>query len=56
MTRARQAAIDGKVAAAERLARLHFEVTERLSVSQAYNLDRKQTILTVLGELKQHLA
>jgi DNA polymerase III subunit delta' len=56
MARARQAAIEGRVTVAERMARLHSEVTERLTVSQAYNLDRKQTILTVLGELKQQLA
>lgn len=55
MARARQAAIEGRVEAADRMARLHSEVTERLTVSQAYNLDRKQTILTVLGELKQQL-
>lgn len=41
---------------AEKLARLYSDVTERLTVSQAYNLDRKQTIITVLGELKQQLS
>ncbi|PZM10717.1 DNA polymerase III subunit delta' [Rhizobium tubonense] len=56
MGRARAAAIEGHVVAAERMARLYSEVTERLTVSQAYNLDRKQTILTVLGELKQQLS
>ncbi|MET0748993.1 MAG: DNA polymerase III subunit delta' [Rhizobium sp.] len=55
MARARQAAMEGRVTVAERMARLHSEVTERLTVSQAYNLDRKQTILTVLGDLKQQL-
>ncbi|NLS15946.1 DNA polymerase III subunit delta' [Rhizobium sp. P40RR-XXII] len=54
--RARAAALDGSVAAAERLARLHSETTERLNVSQAYNLDRKQTLITILGELKQQLS
>ncbi|TCL73968.1 DNA polymerase III subunit delta' [Rhizobium sp. BK251] len=53
MSRARASAEAGELAAAERLARLHSEITQRLAVSQAYNLDRKQTILTVLGELKQ---
>ncbi len=56
MARARQAALEGRVTAAERMARLHADVTERLTVSQAYNLDRKQTILTVLGDLRQQLA
>ena len=55
MDRARQAATEGRLAAAERMARLHADVTERLNISDAYNLDRKQTILTVLGELKQQL-
>jgi DNA polymerase-3 subunit delta' len=56
MARARQSAIDGRVTDAERMARLHSEITERLTVAQAYNLDRKQSILTVLGDLKQQLA
>ncbi|MBZ5758094.1 DNA polymerase III subunit delta' [Rhizobium sp. VS19-DR104.2] len=55
MARARQAALEGRVVDAERMSRLHSDVTERLIVSQAYNLDRKQTILTVLGDLKQQL-
>lgn len=55
MARARQAALEGRVVDAERMSRLHSDVTERLTVSQAYNLDRKQTILTVLGDLKQQL-
>ncbi len=54
--RARAAALQGSVGTAERLARLHSETTERLTVSQAYNLDRKQTLITILGELKQHLS
>jgi DNA polymerase-3 subunit delta' len=56
MQRARVAAIEGRVVSAERMARLYSEVIERLTISQAYNLDRKQTILTILGELKQQLA
>lgn len=51
--RARAAAIAGQVAAAERLSRLHADITERFAVSDAYNLDRKQTILGILGEIKQ---
>ncbi|WP_028749321.1 DNA polymerase III subunit delta' [Rhizobium mesoamericanum] len=53
MRRARAAAIAGQVAAAERLARLHSDIGERLMVSDAYNLDRKQTILSILGDIKQ---
>ncbi|MGV1757563.1 DNA polymerase III subunit delta' [Rhizobium sp. P44RR-XXIV] len=54
--RARAAAFGGYLGMAERLARLHSETTERLNISQAYNLDRKQTLMTVLGELKQQLS
>lgn len=53
MSRARAAAIAGEVVAAERLSRLHADVVERLAVSDAYNLDRKQTILSILGDIKQ---
>ncbi|MFK0165544.1 DNA polymerase III subunit delta' [Rhizobium sp. NPDC090279] len=54
--RARTAALGGSMGTAERLARLHSETTERLNVSQAYNLDRKQTLIAILGELKQQLS
>jgi DNA polymerase-3 subunit delta' len=54
--RARAAAAEGRIAAADRLARLYSEVSERLAISQAYNLDRKQTILSILGDLKQQLS
>ncbi|ARO30226.1 DNA polymerase III delta' subunit [Rhizobium sp. NXC14] len=53
MSRARAAAGEGQIAAAERLARLYSEVTERLTVSDAYNLDRKQTIISILSDIKQ---
>lgn len=53
MSRARSLAAAGQIVPAERLARLYSDVTEQLTVSQAYNLDRKQTILTVLGDMKQ---
>lgn len=46
--RARHAAIGGDIASADRLARLASEVTEKINISQAYNLDRKQTILSIL--------
>lgn len=53
MNRARAAAMEGRVAAAERLARLHSDIIERLAVSDAYNLDRKQTIIGILGDIRQ---
>ncbi|MBX5242070.1 DNA polymerase III subunit delta' [Rhizobium sp. NLR22b] len=53
MSRARAAAGEGQIATAERLARLYSEVTERLTVSDAYNLDRKQTIISILADIKQ---
>jgi DNA polymerase-3 subunit delta' len=53
MNRARAAALEGRVAAAERLARLHSDIVERLAVSDAYNLDRKQTIIGILGDIRQ---
>ncbi|MDR7148049.1 DNA polymerase III subunit delta' [Rhizobium sp. BE258] len=53
MNRARQAARAGDLGAAERLARLQSDVNERLTVSGAYNLDRKQTILGILSDIKQ---
>ncbi|MBX4938973.1 DNA polymerase III subunit delta' [Rhizobium binae] len=53
MNRARAAAGEGEIAAAERLARLYSDITERLAVSNAYNLDRKQTIISILADIKQ---
>ncbi|RWX20074.1 DNA polymerase III subunit delta' [Rhizobium hidalgonense] len=53
MNRARIAAGEGEIIAAERLARLYFEITERLTISDAYNLDRKQTIISILADIKQ---
>ncbi|MDB5522497.1 MAG: holB [Rhizobium sp.] len=49
--RARGAAIAGDVNRAYGLSRLHSAITERFTVADAYNLERKQTVLTVLGEL-----
>jgi len=48
MTRARAAAINGDIDAADRYARLSSEMTEKFTMAQAYNLDRKQTILSIL--------
>jgi DNA polymerase-3 subunit delta' len=53
MDKARAAAMSGQVAAAERFSRLHADISERLTVSDAYNLDRKQTVLSILGDIKQ---
>jgi DNA polymerase-3 subunit delta' len=53
MGRAKAAAMAGQVAQAERLSRLHSDIIERLTVLDAYNLDRKQTILGILGDIKQ---
>ncbi len=53
MNRARSAAGEGQIATAERLARLYSAITEKLTISDAYNLDRKQTIMEVLSDIKQ---
>ncbi len=53
MSRARSAAIAGEVVTAERFSRLYSDIVNRLTVSDAYNLDRKQTILSILGDIKQ---
>jgi DNA polymerase-3 subunit delta' len=53
MARARAAARAGDIRTAEHNARLSSSITERLTVAQAYNLDRKQTILTILDEIRQ---
>lgn len=52
MLRARVLALAGDLDAAERQARLAADVQERLRVAQAYNLDRKQTIISLLEDLK----
>lgn len=52
MVEARKAARDGDIDQADRFARLSSGVTERISVAQAYNLDRKQTVLMVLDDLR----
>ncbi|MEI2301108.1 DNA polymerase III subunit delta' [Ensifer sp. MJa1] len=55
MREAREAAVAGDIMRAERFARLSAVVTERLTVSDAYNLDRKQTILSLLDDVKAAL-
>jgi len=51
MGRARQAALSGDIRTADHFARLSSSIGERLTVAQAYNLDRKQTIISILSEL-----
>ncbi|APG84624.1 DNA polymerase III subunit delta' [Sinorhizobium americanum] len=55
MRLARDAAIAGDIHRAERFARLSSSFSERLTISDAYNLDRKQTILSLLDDLKDAL-
>jgi DNA polymerase-3 subunit delta' len=55
MRLAREAAITGDIHRAERFAKLSSSFDERLTVSDAYNLDRKQTILSLLDDLKDAL-
>ncbi|MDP9836596.1 DNA polymerase-3 subunit delta' [Neorhizobium huautlense] len=50
--RARSAALAGDLAGADRAAKLSSEIGERIGVSQAYNLDRKQTIISILEEVR----
>lgn len=52
MERARRAALAGDLARADNFARLSSSIAERLAVAQAYNLDRKQTMLDILDEVK----
>lgn len=52
MLRARALALSGDLDAADRQARLAADIQERLRVSQAYNLDRKQTIMSLLEDVK----
>ncbi|WP_438748495.1 DNA polymerase III subunit delta' [Pararhizobium sp. O133] len=52
MREARNAAHTGDIGRAERFARLSAGIGERISVAQAYNLDRKQTVLSILDDLK----
>ncbi|WP_165219573.1 DNA polymerase III subunit delta' [Affinirhizobium pseudoryzae] len=51
MERARSAALSGDLTGADRASRLSSEIGERIGISQAYNLDRKQTILSLLEDV-----
>ncbi|ANH04139.1 DNA polymerase III subunit delta' [Shinella sp. HZN7] len=52
---ARSAALSGDLARADRLAQLSSQLGERIAVAQGYNLDRKQTIITVLDDIRASL-
>ena len=52
---ARTAAFSGDIARADRLARLSSQLGERIAIAQGYNLDRKQTIITVLDDIRASL-
>ncbi len=52
---ARAAALQGDIVRADRLAQLSSLLTERIGVAQAYNLDRKQTIISLLDEIRAAL-
>ncbi|MBN7805257.1 DNA polymerase III subunit delta' [Agrobacterium rosae] len=52
MDRARAAAIAGDINAAERHARLSSSLSERITIAQAYNLDKKQMVLSILEDMR----
>jgi len=52
---ARAAALAGDIARADRLAHLSFQLGERIAIAQGYNLDRKQTIISVLDDIRATL-
>ena len=49
--RARAESLSGSLEEANRLSRLSTEINERVTIAGAYNLDRKQTILSVLESI-----
>lgn len=53
MAGARKAAVAGDLEGADRRARLVSEIAEQVATAQAYNLDRKQTILSILEAARQ---
>ncbi|MCL6651928.1 DNA polymerase III subunit delta' [Agrobacterium rubi] len=52
MERARAAAMAGDINAAERHARLSSSLSERITIAQAYNLDKKQMVLSILEDMR----
>lgn len=51
MDNAKQAAMTGDLSRADRLSRLSSSIIEKLGIANAYNLDRKQSLLEVLAEV-----
>ncbi|WP_027486381.1 DNA polymerase III subunit delta' [Allorhizobium undicola] len=52
MQMAKDAAMTGNLVSADRLSHLTSDLTQRLVIAGAYNLDRKQTILDVLVDVR----
>lgn len=52
VSRARDMALSGQLAEADRQARLVSEITEKINLSQGYNLDRKQTLMSILSSVR----
>ena len=52
MDRARAAAMAGDINAAERYARVSSSLSERITIAQAYNLDKKQMVLSILEDMR----
>ncbi|MQB20886.1 DNA polymerase III subunit delta' [Agrobacterium tumefaciens] len=52
MHRAKAAAIAGDLRGAERQARLSSSLSERITIAQAYNLDKKQMVLSILEDMR----
>ncbi len=55
LERAKTAALNGQLQKADTLSRLYSTISERLSIADAYNLDRKQTVLGLLDDLTSNL-
>ncbi len=53
VAQARAAALAGDLFKADRQAKLVSDITEKITVAQAYNLDRKQTILSILDAARR---
>ncbi|WP_296104452.1 DNA polymerase III subunit delta' [uncultured Agrobacterium sp.] len=52
MQRAKAAALAGDLKGAERRARLSSSLSERIAIAQAYNLDKKQMVLSILEDMR----
>ncbi|NTJ42366.1 DNA polymerase III subunit delta' [Agrobacterium larrymoorei] len=52
MHRAKAAALSGDLNGAERQARLSSSLLERITIAQAYNLDKKQMVLSILEDMR----